>query len=123
MADLAQADQLQPNDLATLQLRAVVRLDLDDMWGFLEDVDGRTDLPLFLLMWRGEVSGGIGDNEQALKDLIAADQLSPGVADDVCKHLEDLFTAAGGPDLSEVTALRHNIQTKLKVSFCSPQID
>lgn len=77
LADLNQADQLQPNDLPTLQLRALVRLDLGDAGGFLDDLNGRADTS-YLLFTRGRVSDSIGDDEQALKDLVAAGQMRPG---------------------------------------------
>ncbi len=121
MADLVQADQLQPNDLPTLQLCALVRLALCDTRGFLDDLNGRADTA-YLLMTRGQVSGRLGDNEQAVKDLVAADQKQPGIAAVVCEELEDDLNAGVAPQLSvaSLTALRHSIQARLEVSFCSP---
>ncbi len=118
LADLNQADQLQPNDLPTLQLRAMVRLRLGDVKGFLDDLHGRADT-VHLLMMRGQVSNGIGDNEQALEDLVAADQRSPGVADGACGGLEDMLKANGAPLLcmAKLTALRHSIHTRIQVNF------
>ncbi len=121
LADLNQADQLQPNDMPTLQLRAMVRLRLGDISGFLNDLHGRADtLPLFLM--RGQVSGSIGINEQALEDLVAADQMRPGMADRICDELEDVLTLNGAPQsrMAKLTALRHSIHTRIKVSFCRP---
>ena len=118
MADLNQADQLQPNDLPTLQLHAMVRLRLGDIRGFLDDLHGRADtMPLLLI--RGQVSSSIGDNEQALEDLVAADQMSPGMAEQICDEQEDVLTANGAPQLcmAKLTVLRHSIHTRIQVSF------
>ncbi len=118
LADLNQADQLQPNDLPTLQLRAMVRLKLGDIRGFLADLNGRADT-LHLLMTRGHVSIGFLEHEQAVEDLVAADQMSPGAADQVCNQMEDMLTANGGPQLlmAKLTAVRHSIHTRFKVSL------
>ncbi len=122
LADLNQADQLQPNDLPTLQLRAMVRLRLGDARGCLDDLHSRADTA-DLLMIRGYASSSIGDNEQALEDLVAADQMCPNAADEVCGALEDMLTANRAPQLrmAKLTALRHSIHTRIKVSFCRPQ--
>ena len=121
LADLVLAYQLQPNDLPTLQLRALVRLDLQDTRGFLDDLNGRADTA-YLLMARGQVSGRLGDNEQAVKDLVAADQKQPGIAAVVCEELEDDLNAGVAPQLSlaSLSMLRHSIQARLEVSSCSP---
>ena len=123
LADLNQADQLQPNDLPTLQLRAMVRLRFGNVRGFLDDLHGRADTR-HLLMMRGQVSSGIGDNEQALEDLVAADQRCPGMADGACDGLEDMLTATGAPQLcmAKLAALRHSIHTRIQVSFCRPSL-
>ncbi len=120
LADLNQADQLQPNDLPTLQLRATARLQLGDMMGFLDDVHGRADT-VHLLTMRGFVSSiSIGDDEQALEDLVAADLIDPGAADNTCDGLEVTLTSNGAPQscMAKLTALRHSIHTRIQVSFC-----
>ena len=119
LADLNQADQLQPNDLPTLQLRAMVRLSLGDVRGFLDDLHGRADtVPLLTI--RGFINSRIGDDEEALEDLVAADQIDPGAAADTCAGLEAALTASGAPQsrMSKLTALRHSIHTRIQVSFC-----
>ncbi len=118
LADLNQANKLQPNDLPTLQLRAMVKLKLGDTGGFLADLNGRADT-LHLLMTRGQVSIFFLKHEQALKDLVAADRIDPYAADRVCDQMEDTLTANGGPQLhmAKLTALRHNIHTRFKISF------
>ncbi|KAL0028684.1 hypothetical protein WJX79_010507 [Trebouxia sp. C0005] len=80
LADLKQADKLQPNDLPTLQLRALVRLKLGDARGFLDDLHGRADTAQWLER-KAYVSCSTGDDEQAVEDLVAADHISPGAAD------------------------------------------
>ena len=99
----------------------MVRLRLGDVRGFLDDLHGRADTR-HLLMMRGQVSSGIGDNEQALEDLVAADQRCPGMADGACDGLEDMLTATGAPQLcmAKLAALRHSIHTRIQVSFCRP---
>ncbi len=123
-ADLNQADQLQPNDLPTLQLRAIVRLRLGDMRGFLDDVRGRADT-LPLLVMRGSINSRIGNDEQALEDLVAADRIDPGVAVNTCDRLEDTLNESGASQsrMAKLTALRHSIHTRLQVSFCLPSTD
>ena len=118
MADLNQADELQPNDLPTLQLRAMIRLRLGDTRGFLDDLHGRADT-VHLLMMRGYVSIGLLVHDQALEDLVAAGQTSPGAADQVCDEMEDMLNANGGSQLlmAKPTAVRHSIHTRVKVSF------
>ena len=122
MADLDQADQLQPNDLPTLQLHALVRLRLGDVSGGLDDLHGRADT-VDLLMIRAYISSNIGDDEQALKDLVAADQIDADAADEVCDRIEDKLTASVAPQLrmAKVKELRHSVHTRIKVSFCRPQ--
>ena len=119
LADLNQADQLQPNDLPTLQLRAMVRLRLGDTRGFLDDLHGRADT-LPLLMTRGYVNSSIGDDEEALEDLVAADRIDPGAAASICAGLEAVLTAGGAPQsrMAKLTVLRHSIHTRIQVSFC-----
>ena len=118
LADVNQADQLQPNDLPTLQLRAMVRLKLEDKRGFLDDLNGRANT-LHLLMTRGGVCLGFLEYEQAVEDLVAADQMSPGAADTVCNQFEDMLTANGGPQslIAKLTAVRHSIHTRIQVSL------
>ncbi len=123
LADLNQADQLQPNDLPTRQLRAMVVLNLGDVRAFLNDLHGRADT-FPLLLRRGQVSGSIGDNEQALEDLVAADQMCPGAAVSTRDGLEHALTANGAPQshMAELAALRLSIHTRIQVSFCCPSV-
>ena len=119
LADLNQADQLQPNDLLTLQLRAMIKLRLGDTRGFLDDVHGRADT-VPLLMIKGYINSSIGDDEQALEDLVAAEQMCPDAAVTTCDKLEDVLAASGAPQsrMAKLTALRRSIYTRIKVSFC-----
>ena len=123
LADLNQADQLQPNDLPTLQLRAMIRLRLGERRGFLDDLNGRADT-VPLLMMRGYINSSTGDDEQSLEDLVAADQMCPGAAVSTCVWIEDALTASGAPQsrMAKLTALKHSIQTRIKVSFCRPSV-
>ena len=123
LADLKQADKLQPNDLPTLQLRALVRLKLGDARGFLDDLHGRADTAQWLER-KAYVSCSTGDDEQAVEDLVAADHISPGAADKVCDGLKNMLVAKGAPQsrMAELTVLRHIIHTRSKVSFCRPSV-
>ncbi|KAA6425897.1 MAG: hypothetical protein FRX49_04272 [Trebouxia sp. A1-2] len=115
LADLKQADKLQPNDLPTLQLRALVRLKLGDARGFLDDLHGRADTAQWLER-KAYVSCSTGDDEQAVEDLVAADHISPGAADKVCDGLKNMLVAKGAPQsrMAELTVLRHIIHTRSK---------
>ncbi len=123
MADLNRADELQPNDLPTLQLRARVSLSLGDTSAFFDDLHGRADTELWLGL-RGYVYSSIGDDEQALDNLVAAEQMGPGTADRVCDALEDMLAAKGAPQshMAKLTALRHSIHTRIQVSLCRPSL-
>ena len=94
------------------------------MRGFLDDVRVRADT-LPLLVMRGSINSRIGNDEQALEDLVAADQITPIVAVNTCDRLEDTLNESGASQsrMAKLTALRHSIHTRLQVSFCLPSTD
>ncbi|KAL0051855.1 hypothetical protein WJX82_003326 [Trebouxia sp. C0006] len=65
---------------------------------------------------RGSINSRIGNDEQALEDLVAADQITPIVAVNTCDRLEDTLNESGASQsrMAKLTALRHSIHTRLQ---------
>jgi tetratricopeptide (TPR) repeat protein len=76
---LNEADRLQPEDYATLQLRGQVKGKQQDYIGAVQDLQGRAD-SFHTLAHREALHRALGDKDKSFADVLAADVLLPGSA-------------------------------------------
>ncbi len=85
---LNEADRLQPEDYATLQLRGQVKGKQQDYIGAVQDLQGRAD-SFHTLSHRAALHRALGDKDKSFADVLAADVLMPGSAAVWCSYFED----------------------------------
>jgi len=77
LIDLNAADKLQPGDYATLQMRGLVKADLNDKKGAVQDLEGRADT-WYSLLRRASCHLMLGHIDKASADVLEAESLQPG---------------------------------------------
>ena len=87
LTDLHAADKLRPGDYATLQMRDLVRADLNDKEGALQDLDGRADT-WYSLSRRASCHIMLGHIDKASADVLEAESLQPGVTRLFCDEFD-----------------------------------
>jgi len=127
---LHEADRLQPEDYATLQLRGQVKGLQQDYIGAVQDLQGRAD-SVETLTLRAACHQALGDKDKAVADVLAVDVLMPGSAAVWCSSFEESFkeleaehgalqlAAFGGQDISTgmavMAAVRAHMSNAVKV--------
>lgn len=100
LQDLNAADKLQPGDYATLQMRGLVRADLNDIEGALQDLEGRADT-WYSLLRRASCHIMLGHIDKARADVLKAAGLQPGgirlFCDEFDEHVKVLIGTAEEP--------------------------
>ena len=94
LADLNQANQIRPEDFATLQMRGIINAQVEEYQQAVQDLEGRADGSDILLI-RHMCHLKLGHIEQSLADVVQLDTIWPGFADLVCQTIEQFLGSAG----------------------------
>ena len=93
LADLNQANQIRPEDFATLQIRGVINAQVEENQQAVQDLEGRADGSDILLI-RHMCHLKLGNIEQSLADVVQLDTAWPGFAVLLYQKLEHFLRRA-----------------------------